>query len=73
MKELCPDSVLLPASAQTCAKRQALTQAKRVYAHMVKHELESVTLSVVSTLVKCGAVEDAVLILNRLTSQTVYF
>lgn len=60
---------------RTCAKRRALLQAKRVYAYMVKHELDSVTClgeSLVSTFVKCGAVEDAVQVLNGLTSQTVY-
>lgn len=60
---------------KVCTKRKALAQAKQVHLHLVKNGLESTRFlgeSVVSTLVKCGSLEDALDVFERLPTRTVY-
>lgn len=59
---------------KACTKRKSLAQAKRVYDHLMKHRLESIkTLGelIISALVKCGGLEDAVQLFESLPDRTV--
>lgn len=58
-----------------CAKRKSLAQTKLVHAHLAKNGLELTRFLgefVVSTLVKCGALEDALQLFHRLQRRTVF-
>lgn len=60
---------------KACAKRKALTQAKRVHAHLSKHGLESTKFlgeNVVTTLVKCGGFADALQVFHKLPQRSVF-
>lgn len=60
---------------RACAKRKALSQAKQVQAHIAKRGLECSRFlgeNVVSTLVKCGGLEDALQMFHRLRQKTVF-
>lgn len=58
-----------------CAKRKALADAKRVYNHLAKQGLElasSLGEFLVTTLVKCGGLQDALQLFYRLPHRTVF-
>lgn len=60
---------------KACGKRKDLAQAKRVQAHLAKHGLECTRFLgefLVSTLVKCGGLQDAMLIFRRLPWRSVF-
>lgn len=60
---------------QACSKQKAMNHAKQVGAHLVSHGLDSNTFlidNLVSTLVKCGGLEDALEVFHSLPHRTVF-
>lgn len=56
-----------------CTRRKALAEVKQVYDHLLKNGLEtnsSLGETVVDTLVKCGSLEDALHVFQRLSHRT---
>lgn len=59
---------------KACTKKKALTLAKQVHAHLLKHKLETTRYlgeSVVKTLVKCDDLQEALEVFYRLPNKTV--
>lgn len=73
-QHIVPSVELYRSLLKECTRRKALAQAKLVHTHLVKHGLEATDHlgeSVVKTLVKCGSLNDAVKVFQRLPSRSV--
>lgn len=68
-----PSVTMYKSLLKACTKRKALAQAKRLHAHLTTRGLELLGLlgeDVVNTLIKCGELEDALRLFERLPCRT---
>lgn len=71
---VAPSVSMFKSLLKVCATRRSLNDAKQVQSHLTKHRFDFTRFlgeSLVSTLVKCGGLEDALYVLHKMPHQPV--
>lgn len=74
-RDTVPSLKLFKVLLKACVDKKDLIQAKRAYAHLAKHGLEAIPFVgeyVVSTMIKCGGLEDALGVFHLLPDKSVF-